>query len=629
MAAARVTDLNLHTQLSGGAEVASRNDASGQQLDYDVRMAPHASAPAVSTVTELEVRQQLDRILNSKTFQQVQRLKRFVSFVVIETKDGRGDQLKEFVVGVQVFDKESSFDPRNDPIVRVQARRLRTRLATYYLEEGQNDEVVIELPKGGYAAVFKKRGAAATRKPLPSALIRRNTVVVLPFADHSPSHDLDYFCQGISQEIIHTLAKLEAARVVARDLSQLSSPVGSQSLAEGTAIAGTIVTGSVRKSGDDLRVTSQLIDGASGDYLWSESIDRSSANIFVIQEEVAQAVLKRLQAGFAQGGTLEGARRPTENLTAYNLYLQGRYHLSQRTEEGLRKAIEFFDKVIAEDPRYAQAYSGLADAYELLGHYGAMAPAEVWTKAASNAAWAVLQNETSAEAHTSLAHVKCTQDWDWLGAEQEFKRALQLDPRYPTAHHWYAVSCLAPLARLNEALDEMVLAQALDPVSLIIARDVAVIHYFKREFEAALDQCDHTIELNPHFAPAYWTLGLIQEQMGDFDESIAAFQRAIQLTPHSPRMRAALARSFAMCGKHKEAEEILEELKKLAEKRYVSPFELASVHFAQGQAELGFDWLKRAFQDRCFELISIKVDPRFDSIKKDPRFASLHRQLGL
>jgi len=632
MAAARVTDPGFSAAVSGERAADPQVHASEQQLDYSVRMAPHGSATAVSTVTELEVRQQLDRILNSKTFQQVQRLKRFVTFVVLETKDGRGDQLKEFVVGVQVFDKESSFDPRNDPIVRVQARRLRTRLATYYLEEGQNDEILIELPKGGYAAVFKRRGAAAARKPLSAALLRRNTVVVLPFSDHSPAHDLDYFCQGISQEIIHTLAKLEAARVVARDLSQLSAPAVNQPLAEGAlpvATAGTVVTGSVRKSGDDLRVTIQLIDGASGDYLWSESIDRKNENIFAIQEEVAQAVLKRLQAGFAQGGTLDGARRPTENLTAYNLYLQGRYHLSQRTEEGLRKAIEFFDKVIVEDPRYAQAYSGLADAYELLGHYGALAPAEVWTKSASNAAWAVLQNENSAEAHTSLAHVKCTQDWDWLGAEQEFKRALQLDPRYPTAHHWYAVSCLAPMARLNEALDEMLLAQALDPVSLIIARDVAVIHYYKREFEVALDHCDHTIALNPHFAPAYWTLGLIQEQIGDFDESIAAFQRAIQLTPHSPRMRAALSRSFAMCGRHKEAQEILLELQKLSEQRYVSPFELASVNFALGQADVGFDWLKKAFQDRCFELISIKVDPRFDSIKKDPRFASLHRQLGL
>jgi serine/threonine-protein kinase len=604
-----------------------RSDAQDSALDYDWRMSLRSPGPSATEISEAQVRQQLDRILNSKTFQHVQRLKRFVSFVVIETKAGRGDQLKEFVVGVQVFDKEASFDPRNDPIVRVQARRLRTRLASYYLEEGQNDEILIELPKGGYAAVFKRRETPAVRRHVPAALARRNTVVVMPFADHTAGHELDYFCQGISEEIIHALSKLETSRVVARDLSQLVSS-GDQTIAEGAVNAGVIVTGSVRKSGDDLRVTSQIIDGATGNYLWSESIDRKNANIFAVQEEVAQSILKRLQAGLTRSGN-EGARRPTENLTAYNFYLQGRYHLSQRTEEGLRKAIEFFDKVIAEDPRYAQAYSGLADAYELLGHYGVLAPADVWTKAASNSAWAVLQDENSAEAHTSLAHVKATQDWDWRGAEQEFKRALELDPRYPTAHHWYAVSCLAPLGRLTEALDEIMLAQALDPISLIIARDLAVVYYYERDFEAALDQCDHTIELNPHFAPAYWTLGLIQEQMSDFDESLAAFQRAIQLTPNSPRMRAALARASAMCGKHKEALQILQDLQKLSEKRYVSPFEIASIHFALGQADVGFDWLKKAFQDRCFELISINVDPRFDSIKSDLRFAPLHRQLGL
>jgi TolB-like protein/Flp pilus assembly protein TadD len=604
------------------------HDASEVGLDYDVGMSHRSSGQTVTEITEAQVRQQLDRILNSKTFQHVQRLKRFVSFVVLETKAGRGDQLKEFVVGVQVFDKEASFDPRNDPIVRVQARRLRTRLAAYYAEEGQNDEILIELPKGGYAAVFKRRETAVARRQVPAALARRNTVVVMPFADHSAGHELDYFCQGISEEIIHSLSELETSRVVARDLSQLPQPDNS-SLGQSGLNAGVVVTGSVRKSGDDLRVTVQLVDGASGNYLWSESVNRKNSNIFAVQEEVAQAVLKRLQAGLARPGSFDASRKPAENLAAYNFYLQGRYHLSQRTEEGLRKAIEFFDKVIAEDPRYAQAYSGLADAYELLGHYGVLAPADVWTKAASNSAWAVLQDENSAEAHTSLAHVKATQDWDWLGAQQEFKRAIELDSRYPTAHHWYAVSCLAPLGRLTEALDEMMLAQALDPVSLIIARDVAVVYYYERDFEAALDQCDHTIELNPHFAPAYWTLGLIQEQMGDFDESLAAFQRAIQLTPNSPRMRAGLARSLAMCGKNKEAQEILVELQSLSEKRYVSPFELASVHFALGQADIGFEWLKKAFQDRCFELISINVDPRFDAIKSDSRFTPLHRQLGL
>lgn len=598
-----------------------------KRLDYDTGMSHRSSGQTATEITDTQVRQQLDRILNSKTFQHVQRLKRFVSFVVLETKAGRGDQLKEFVVGVQVFDKEASFDPRNDPIVRVQARRLRTRLATYYAEEGQNDDLLIELPKGGYAAVFKRRETALARKHVPATLARRNTIVVMPFADHSAAHDLDYFCQGVSEEIIHTLSKLETSRVVARDLSQLSAD--SQVLGESGLRAGVIVTGSVRKSGDDLRVTAQIVDGVSGNYVWSETFDRKNKNIFAVQEEVAQAVLKRLQTSLTRPGGHDSSRKPTENLAAYNFYLQGRYHLSQRTEEGLRKAIEFFDKVIAEDPRYAQAYSGLADAYELLGHYGVLAPAEVWTKAASNAAWAVLQDENSAEAHTTLAHVKATQDWDWLGAEQEFKRAIELDGHYPTAHHWYAVSCLAPLGRLTEALDEIMLAQALDPISLIIARDIAVVYYYSRDFEAALDQCDHTIELNPHFAPAYWALGLIQEQMSDFDESLAAFQRAIQLTPNSPRMRAGLARSLAMSGKHKEAHQILKELQTLSEKRYVSPFELASVHFALGQEDVGFEWLKKAFQDRCFELISINVDPRFDSIKSDPRFTPLHRQMGL
>jgi tetratricopeptide (TPR) repeat protein len=253
----------------------------------------------------------------------------------------------------------------------------------------------------------------------------------------------------------------------------------------------------------------------------------------------------------------------------------------------------------------------------------------VWTKTASNAAWAVLQDERSVEAHTSLAHVKSTQDWDWLGAEREYQRALALDGRYPTAHHWYAVSCLAPMGRLDEARDEMQMAQALDPISSIIARDVARVHYYRQDFDRALEQCDHTIELNPHFSPAYWILGLVQEQRGEFDESVAAFQRAIQLSPRSPIMQAALGRTFALSGKREEALRILQELRKLAEKRYVSPFELASVHFALGQVEEGFEWLAKAFQDRCFDLISLRVDPRWQSLKNNPRFQDLFSRLGL
>ncbi len=390
-----------------------------------------------------------------------------------------------------------------------------------------------------------------------------------------------------------------------------------------------IVSGAVRKAESGVRITTNLIDAQSGCYIWSGSLDRKFENIFALQEEVAHSVVAQLTAELLDGIETKGQRHPAVNLAAHNLYVQGRYHLNQRTEEGLRKAVEFFERATVEDAQYAQAYSGLSDAYGLLGHYGVLAPAEVWTKTASNAAWAVLQDENSAEAHTSLAHAKCTQDWDWAGAEREFQRAIALDPRYPTAHHWYAMSCLAPLGRLDEALTEIGVAQELDPISSIIARDLARIHYYRQDFDAALEQCDHAIELNPHFTPAYWMLGLVQEQRGDFDEATAALQRAIQLSPQSPLMQAALGRTLALSGKTAEAAAILRELSELAAKRYVSPFEIASLHFALGKTDEGFAWLTRAFQDRCFELLCIKVDPRMASLWGDARFQNLFRQLGL
>ncbi len=545
---------------------------------------------------------QLDRILSSKAFRQADRLKRFLTFTVNEALAGRGEQLKEFVIGVEVFGKGPSFDPRNDPIVRVQARRLRSQLARYYQEEGHEDETLIELPKGGYTPVFRAFRGVAPKRIEPSALVSRNTILLTPFADYSPAGTLKYFCDGLAEELAHTLTSLGTIGVVS---AACDNPA-------------MILTGSVRQSGDDLRITVNLIDAVNGHYLASESFDRKLENVFAIQSDVANAVAEKLRV-----------RRPSGNLAARNLYAQGRYHLEQRTEEGLRKALEFFDRALGEDAQFALAYSGLSDAYGLLGHYGVMPPEEVWTKAASNAAWAVLQDERSAEAHTSLAHVKSTQDWDWAGAESEYQRAIALDPRYATAHHWYSVSCLAPQGRLAEALEQILIAHELDPISSIIARDVAVVHYYRQDLGAALDQCDHNIELNPHFPPAYWILGLVQEQRGDFDESAAAFQRAIQLSPQSPRMHAALGRTLALSGKKDEARRILAELRELAARRYVSPSDVASLHFALGDRDAGFEWLTKAFRDRCFELLCLKVDPRLDAVRDDPRFEALAAQLGL
>ena len=584
---------------------------------------------ASASISKKATQQQLERILASATFQQVGRLKRFLDFIVRESIEGRGDELKEYVVGVQVFGKEPSFDPRTDPIVRVQARRLRARLDRYYRDEGQQDDLVIDLPKGGYAPFARRREErSSSKQSLGAAFATRNTIAVLPFSDHRPAEDLGYFCHGVTQEVIHALARFRGLRVLASDPAHWNQRADVREVAN-RLDAAMIVTGSVRRSGEQLRITVQLIDAASGSYLWSEAVDASISDAFTAQDQVARVLVKRLQPELFEQPESRARRQPAANLAAHNLYLQGRYHLNQRTEEGLQKAVDFFEKAIIEDAHYALAHSGLSDAYALLAHYGVLQPTEVWTKAASSAASAVMLDGNAAEAHTSLAHMKATQDWDWPGSEREFQRAIALNSRYPTGHHWYAMSCLVPLGRLDDAREQIETAQSLDPVSSIIARDLGVIHLYRGDLDAALDQCDHTIELNPHFSAAYLTLGVVQEQLEDYDEAVAALQRAVHLSPQTPRMNAALARMLARSGKRDAARTMLKKLEAQAQLRYVSPFEFATIHFALGEVETGFKWLTRACRDKCFEIVALKVDPRFKEFRDDKRFSTIVRQVGL
>ena len=590
-------------------------------------MATRSAAPAAHKQSAKATRLQLDRILSSTTFQQVDRLKRFLHFIVSEHLEGRGDELKEYVVGVQVFGKEPSFDPRTDPIVRVQARRLRARLERYYATEGEHDELIVELPKGGYAPVIRHREIRQeTRRSLGASLTSRNTIAVLAFADNSAEGNLRHFANSLRQEIVHGLTRFRSLRVVATEPRETFGDLRDVGVQLDAAV---LINGSVRRSGDTLRVTAQVIDTGSGSYVWSEAVDVPATDLASAPERIAEAILERLKPDLLEPDQSRWMGQPTQNLAAHNLYLQGRYHLNQRTEEGLHKAVEFFEKAIVEDAHYSLAHSGLSDAYALLAHYGVLAPTDVWTKAASSATTAVMLDGNSAEAHTSLAHMKATQEWDWAASERGFQRAISLNARCPTAHHWYAMSCLVPMGRLADASEQMAIAQTLDPVASIIARDVAVIHLYRGALDAALEQCDHTIELNPHFPPAYLTLGLVQEQLEDYDEAVAALQRAVHLSPETPRMRAGLARALARSGRQQEAQRIVRKLEDQARKRYVSPVEFATVHLALDDVETGLKYLTRAVKDRCFELLALNVDPRFAALRKDPRFAKAVRHVGL
>src|SRR4051812_48231362 len=271
-------------------------------------MGSRSSGPAAANQILIDeaVKEHLDRVLASPTFQQGDRLKRFLKFIVCEAVADRRHELKEYVIGVQVFGKEETFDPRTDPIVRVQARRLRAKLVRYYREEGRADETQIELPKGGYAPVFKQRDTPVlVRRTVAAALVSRNTVAVLPFADHSVGHDLDYFCRGVREEIIHRLSRFPTLRILASDEPRVTRD---------KTDAAMIISGSVRRSGDHLRLTTQLVDGATGCYLWSESVDASIGDVFPAQERVADAVANRIEPELGDGRSRSGARQPTENL---------------------------------------------------------------------------------------------------------------------------------------------------------------------------------------------------------------------------------------------------------------------------------------------------------------------------
>jgi TolB-like protein/Tfp pilus assembly protein PilF len=582
-----------------------------------------------ANVSEEKLLKHLDRVLTSKSFEGVDRLKRFLSFIVNETLAGHGDQLKEFTVGESVFDKKADFDPRSDPIVRVQAGRLRARLTRYQLEEGENDEVIIELPKGRYVPVFRNREASLPKRSITAVLLERNTVLVVPFESQSSDPELAFLCKRLTQDVTHAVTQVEGLIVNACGERGLAS-VLDHAVAGIQPFAAILIFGSVQHRGNQLRVTVQLIEGSNGKYLWSHTIDRMATDdSCALQDEIAQLIADKLREGFSEQGWKRRDEQARKNLAANNLYLQGRYQLEQRTEESLSLAVSLFKKAIAEDSQFARAHAGLADAYELLGHYGVLAPVEVWTKAPASAGLAVLLDDSCAESHISLAHVRSTQDWDWEGSENEFRRALDLDPRNPTAHHWYAVSCLAPFGRLDEALDSMQVARALAPLSCIIACDCARVHYYRGEYDFALEQCEQAIELNPYFSQAYWMTGFIREQHREFEKAEEAFRRALELWPRSRRSKSGLARVFASIGKQSEALQLLGELQQLSEVCYVSPWEIASIHFALGNEELGFEWLKRAFKDRSFELISIKVDPHFERLKANPVFNSLENQLGL
>ncbi|HXJ38222.1 MAG TPA: hypothetical protein VNH18_03025 [Bryobacteraceae bacterium] len=603
-----------------------------KRLEYPLNDSrPPEEAPpaprAIGEFTQHNISEQLDRILTSPSFANSDRLSRFLRFTVERAAEGQTDRLKEYALGLSVFDKRESFDPRIDPIVRVEAGRLRTRLRHYYETEGRADSLLIDLPKGTYVPRFIRHEQHAPAAP---SSFSPNSIAVLPFSDHSPDRNQEYFCDGLTEELIGALTKIRELRVVAwsSSLRLRGKAHDFQEVATQLRV-GTVVAGSVRKAGDRLRISIQLVDTGDGCYLWAETYDRQLQDIFSIQEEISLAIVARLEVQIGRDPYRKLVRRNTENFEAYTLYLKGRHAWNQRSEHGLRNGIAYFEQAILQDPQYAPAYSGLADSYSLLGNSGVVPARDVKSKATLAALKAVEIDPTLAEAHTALGHVRATYSWDWSSALAEYKTAIALNPAYATAHHWYAVTYLAPLGFLDEALAEIQKAEELDPMSVSIKRDIAMMAYYGHRYERSLEESRKTTQIEPSFPGGYWALGLAQEGLGRFTEAIAGFRRALDLAPNTPRWLGALGHAYAIAGNTSEALGVLAHLTDLCRTRYVQPFDFALVHLGLGDTNAAFEWLEHAYKFRSYELVSIKVDPRFDSIRTDPKYSRLLKRLGL
>jgi serine/threonine-protein kinase len=456
---------------------------------------------------------------------------------------------------------------------------------------------------------------------------RPPSVAVLPFLNLSADPDNEYFADGITEDVIAQLSKVRALKVISRT-SVMRFKKREQGLREIAAQlnVATLLEGSVRRVGDRVRIVAQLIDAETDQHLWAETYDRQLTDIFVIQADVALHIAAALKAELSPDEKTRIHKEPTSDLQAYQLFLQGRYCFIRFTQEGMRKGIEYFEQAIARDPSYALAYTGVALAYVELGESGALRSDEAYARAKQAVAKALEVDGDLGEAHSTRAYLRFVSDYAWTDAEQEFKRALELNPSSADAYDYYG-RMLSALERHDEAIAMLTRAQELDPLAHRV--DVATALLRAGRYEEALREAGPVIELDPTYARGHATLGWAYLKKGLCDEGLVELKRSVTLSPGNTNWLAQLGQAYGLVGKVGEAREVLQQLQELSRQRYVSPYHMAYVYTGLGEQDTAIDWLERACVERAGAVYGIKGSFLFTTLRSHPRFTALLKKLNL
>jgi serine/threonine-protein kinase len=573
------------------------------------------------------VRAELKKILESAGFRNSERMQRFLRLAVERTLDGATDQLKEFALGHDVFDRGKEYDPRTDSIVRVEARRLRKKLRVYYEGEGLLDKVVITFHPGTYVPGF-----SSGMLVVPAESVDRldpKAVAVLPFSNLSSDPEQIYFCDGISEDIIDALSTVSDLRVLGRGATFMfrdpaSGPPNDPRTIGNTLRAGTIVEGSVRKSGGMLRVSARLIDTETGHVRWSTTIDRPETDIFAIKDEIATAISATL---CDQVGAAVRLPEPAPSIDAYALYLKGRHSANRLDAEGYRIAIGHYSRAIEEFPNYAPPYSGMADVYAAMTSWSMARPSSVMPIAKKAAEEALRLDPAQAHAYTSLAWVTVCYDWNWSEGMALAHKALALEPNY--AYGYMALGAfLMVLGRIPEGREKLEYSLRLNPLSIRAHRLLGLALTMEGKFEESDQRLQAARELMPESHELAWMMSAVYMAQGRTEEGLR-YARECQSDPPVPRMLGMLGEALARAGQAQEAREILARVEQFSTEEYVDPWSLCRQHMALGEKEKAMHYLERSFEERSTLALFAHVDPLLKPLHTDSRFREIIARLHL